>query len=285
LRLRSNSRLFCIDEDISRMPELPEVETVRRSLTGLVGQTLQRVEVPDGRLRYPVRLRQFEMALGQELSALRRFGKYLLLDFGEFSMLFHLGMTGRLLLTEPEASAYTKVVFRFSGATLCFIDVRRFAFVLTGGAATKALPQGVDALEVADRQALIARIRQSSAPIKSILLNQKIIAGIGNIYASEMLFAAGIAPQRKGERISIAEAERLIAAGEKVLRRAIDKKGSSISDFVYSLPGERAYSSGAYQKEFLVYNRAGEPCKKCGALIQKTVLGGRSTFSCKHCQK
>ncbi|AFM14563.1 bifunctional DNA-formamidopyrimidine glycosylase/DNA-(apurinic or apyrimidinic site) lyase [Turneriella parva] len=267
------------------MPELPEVETVRRSLSGLVGQRLRKVELPDGRLRYRATAAQFKGAVAQQLTGIRRLGKYLLLDFGDFPVLFHLGMTGRLLLTSPGASAYTKVVFRFSQATLCFVDVRRFAFVLAGNKALAALPAGVDALGVQNREALIQKMTQSSAPIKSILLNQKIIAGIGNIYAAEMLFAAGIDPHRRGKRLTAAEAARLITACEKVLRRAIDKKGSSISDFVYSLPGEREYSTGAYQKEFLVYNRAGEPCKNCGAQIQKTVLGGRSTFFCNVCQK
>lgn len=267
------------------MPELPEVETVRRSLSGLVGQKLLHVEIPDGRLRYRVTGAQFKGAVGQQLTSIRRLGKYLLLDFVDFPIVFHLGMTGRLLITQPNASPYTKVVFHFSQATLCFVDVRRFAFVLAGKKALAALPAGVDALGVENRDALIQKINRSSAPMKSILLNQKIIAGIGNIYAAEMLFAAGIDPHRSGKRITAAQAARLIVACEKVLRRAIEKKGSSISDFVYSLPGEREYSTGAYQKEFLVYNRAGEPCKKCGAQIQKTVLGGRSTFFCKACQK
>lgn len=267
------------------MPELPEVETVRRSLAKLVGQKLNRVEVIDGRLRYPVTADQFKPAIGKTVTGIRRIGKYLLLDFAEFPVLFHLGMTGRLLLTIADASPYTKVVFQFAGDTLCFIDVRRFAFVLTGNKSREALPGGIDALEVVEPDALVRKICGSSAPIKSILLNQKIVAGIGNIYASEMLYSAGIDPHRRGKRITAEEASRLIAACRKVLQRAIEKKGSSISDFVYSLPGEREYSAGAYQKEFLVYNRAGEPCKKCGAQIQKTVLGGRSTFFCKNCQK
>lgn len=266
------------------MPELPEVETVRRSLSSLAGQKLTRVAVIDGKLRYRVTARQFQKAHGQVLTQLRRVGKYLILDFNSFPVVFHLGMTGRLLVAEPEASAYTKVVFYFESATVCFIDVRRFAFVLAGQAAVDALPTGEDALEVLDKEALAARIMRSHAPIKSILLNQSILAGIGNIYASEILFTVGIHPERKGSLCSAAEIETLLRASTKVLQRAIDAKGSSISDFVYSLPGDHAYGTGNYQKEFLVYNRVGEPCKKCFKPIVKSTLSGRSTFFCAACQ-
>ncbi len=266
------------------MPELPEVETVRRSLANLVGQKLNRVNVVDGRLRYAVTSAQFKQAVGRRLSKLQRVGKYLVFDFESFPVLFHLGMTGRLLLTEPDASPYTKVVFQFEKAQLCFIDVRRFAFVLAGKAAGAALPAGDDALRLVDRSVLGNKIRRSQSPIKSVLLNQKVIAGIGNIYASEILFTAGIDPHRRATLVTPAETEVLLDACTAVLQRAIEAKGSSISDFVYSLPGEAAYSTGAYQKEFLVYNRVGEPCKKCGASIVKSVLGGRSTFFCPVCQ-
>lgn len=267
------------------MPELPEVETVRRSLALLEGQNLCQVRITDGRLRYPVRAKELMHFVGSRLVAIRRVGKYLLFDFGgaqNQSMVMHLGMTGRLLINAAE-NGYTKVEFFFSRDRLSFIDVRRFGFILTGKAAQEALPAGKDALEI-DFNFFAAKIRQSRAAIKTVLMNQNIVAGIGNIYASEILFAAGVNPTRRAADLSEKELWQLFRAMRRVLHRAIAAKGSTISDFVYALPGERAFNTGSYQNQFLVYARAGKRCRRCGAVLEKMIIGNRAAFFCPHCQ-
>lgn len=266
------------------VPELPEVETVRRSLLPLIGRRLVRLEIPDGRLRYPARPVQFKNLLGQKVEKFSRHGKYLVLEFKSDRILFHLGMTGRLLLKQKSLSPYVKIIFHFDGLRLDFIDVRRFGFVLTGDAALRAMPQGMDAYEKPDFSAAAARIRVSRSEIKSLLLNQAIIAGLGNIYVCEILFVAGVHPSRRGNSLTAAEWLSIEMAIPKILKKAIDSKGSSISDFVYSQPGDKEYSTGSYQKQFLVYGRAGEACKSCKSEIRKITQSGRSTFFCPKCQ-
>lgn len=266
------------------MPELPEVETVRRSILPLEGQRLRRISIIDGKLRYPVRAALTKKVIGEKLSGISRIGKYLLLRFPSDTLLFHLGMTGRMLLGQKKRPPYTKVEFHFDASRLDFIDVRRFGFVLSGAAAVKAMPKGVDALQKIDTASVTARIRQSKATIKALLLDQKIIAGLGNIYVSEILFLARVHPAKRGISLSEEDTQQILAAMPKVLKKAIESKGSSISDFVYALPGEKEFLTGNYQKKFLVYSRDGEPCKICSTKIQKIVQGARSSFFCPKCQ-
>lgn len=272
----------CVGALFWRMPELPEVETVRRSLANLAGQKLLAARVVDGRLRFPVSGKNFTPLLGKKLTELGRRGKYLVLHFGSELLVVHLGMTGRLLINAPK-NKFTKVEFQFSSDRLSYIDVRRFGFLLTGKAAQISLPKGADAYSAEVKQAA-ALIHNSRSPVKTVLLNQKIISGIGNIYASEILFSAGIHPQRIASGLTGAELRKLFSAVRRVLGRAIAAKGSSISDFVYALPGEDKFSTGYYQKQFLVYSRDGKPCRRCGALIVRTVMANRATFFCPHCQ-
>lgn len=266
------------------MPELPEVETVRRSLAPLHGQRLASVEVNDGKLRYRVPKDFGALALGEPLQAIERRGKYLTWRFKQEVFVFHLGMTGRLLLGQKTDSPYLKVRFRFRHDAVDFIDVRRFGFVLSGNAALRALPQSPDALQITVAELLESKIARSRSPIKNLLLDQSILAGLGNIYVSELLFVARIDPRRAGTTISTEELAAIATACRKVLKRAIEAKGSSISDYVYSLPGQKAFQTGSYQKKFLVYSRDGEPCKKCSTKIMRITQGGRSTFFCPVCQ-
>lgn len=266
------------------VPELPEVETVRRSLLSLEGQKLKSLTIVDGHLRYPVRLALTKKIIGEKLREISRIGKYLLLRFPSDTLLFHLGMTGRMLIGSKKRPPYTKVEFHFEKARLDFIDVRRFGFVLSGAAAAKAMPKGIDALDKIDAAGITARLRQSKAAIKALLLDQKIIAGLGNIYVSEILFLAKVHPAKSGMHLSEDDVARILKAMPKVLKKAIESKGSSIYDFVYALPGEKEFSTGNYQKKFLVYSRDGEPCKVCGTKIEKIVQGARSSFFCPRCQ-
>jgi formamidopyrimidine-DNA glycosylase len=270
------------------MPELPEVETVRRSLLATEGQTLQQVKVVDGRLRFPVRAAQFTALTGKVLQKIDRVGKYLVFHFSAAAdapgkMVIHLGMTGRLLINAGNNN-YTKVEFSFSRDRLVYIDVRRFGFILTGQKAVHALPAGIDAL-AQDLSKAGERILRSRSPIKNVLLDQKILSGIGNIYASEILFSAGINPTRIASGLNSGELKRILTATRRVLQKAIAARGSSISDFVYALPGEEKFSTGYYQKQFLVYMREGEKCRRCSAAVKKIVQSNRATYFCPNCQK
>lgn len=274
-------RVFCLHRCV---PELPEVETVRRSLGPLSGQKLEAVDVVDGRLRYKVQRDFGASAVGKKLLSIDRTGKYLSWQFAEEVFVFHLGMTGRLLLNQKTDSPYLKLRFHFARDTVDFIDVRRFGFVLSGDAARRSLPHSPDALQITAAELAESKLCRSRSPVKNLLLDQAVLAGLGNIYVSELLFVARIDPRRAGDTLSKEELSAIAAACRKVLRRAIEAKGSSISDYVYSLPGEKAFQTGSYQKSFLVYSRAGEACKKCSGKIQRITQSGRSTFFCPVCQ-
>lgn len=266
------------------MPELPEVETVRRSLGALAGQKLAAVQVTDGRLRYKVPRDFGASAVGKKLQSIDRLGKYLSWHFAGEIFVFHLGMTGRLLLNQKTDSPYLKLRFCFQRDTVDFIDVRRFGFVLSGDRARRSLPKSMDALQITANDLAESKLCRSRSPIKNLLLDQAILAGLGNIYVSELLFIARIDPRRTGDTLSTKELTAIAAACRRVLKRAIEAKGSSISDYVYSLPGEKAFQTGSYQKSFLVYSRAGEACKKCSGKIERITQSGRSTFFCPVCQ-
>jgi len=267
------------------VPELPEVETVRRSLKPLIGQTFKRITLCDGKLRYPVAKDCGKAIAKTKLQSIDRQGKYLIFRFPQDRLVMHLGMTGRLLIRQQKLSPYARVLFYFNRDRLDFIDTRRFGFVLHGVAAIKALPSGQDALNIVDTAAVSERLQKSRADIKALLLNQSILAGLGNIYAAEILFAAGVNPQKRGIDLTADDLRRILQATRKILMRSIEAKGSSIADFVYAVPGEKNFSTGAYQKEFLVYSRQGLPCKKCATPIVLLKQAGRSTFFCPHCQQ
>lgn len=204
--------------------------------------------------------------------------------FSADTWVFHLGMTGRLLLNQQQDSPYLKVRFEFGKITADFIDVRRFGFLLSGERALAALPHGTDALLLRPDDLTRTKLIHSISNIKNLLLDQGVVAGLGNIYVSELLFVAGVDPRRRGKSLKPEEINGIVRACHKVLRRAIEAKGSSISDYVYSLPGEKAFQTGSYQKQFLVYGRAGEACKKCSGKIRRIVQAGRATFFCPGCQ-
>jgi formamidopyrimidine-DNA glycosylase len=289
------------------VPELPEVEVTRRQLAPLlVGRTVARVHTtrpsyffltsPD-RLRARLRGRRFE--------ALTRVGKYLVarLDSGE-RLLLHLGMTGQLFGTgvtsvrllvasralpperqlgfRPDVHTHLRLRFTDGGPDVFFRDVRKFGKVQMLGAdepSPRLERLGEDALHArADR--LFAATRGRRTAVKSVLLDQSVLAGVGNIYADEALFLAGVRPTRKASRLGLADCRRLAAALRRVLRRSIATGGSSISDYV-----QPDGSDGAYQDERRVYGRPGEPCRRCGAAIQRLVIGQRSTHYCPRCQR
>ena len=287
------------------MPELPEVETVARGVDARVrGDRI--VEIWLGNHREPFKTKPARMAEGlrdREIVSVHRTGKHIVVELGVADSsgsgtkrpkkspseitgqwIVHLGMTGRLLVTTPDAplAKHTHARLRLaSGRELRFVDPRRFGRLEfrdlgkgEGFAGPGAEPL---AIETADFAALF---RGRKLAIKAALLNQTLLAGVGNIYADESLFRAGIRPSRRAGRLTRAELEKLRLALQSVLQHAIRLGGSSVSDYV-DAEGMR----GFFQLEHGVYQRTGEPCVQCGEPIKRTVIGGRSTHYCAHCQR
>lgn len=285
------------------MPELPEVETVRRTLAPAVGARV--VEVWTSglplRLNHPVPAAALrEATVGRTIEAVRRWGKYLLIDLtgGPVSILVHLGMSGRLRLMDASTPrpAHTHVVFVLAGKgarargglELRYSDPRRFGMVdVVVRGQERAHPAlaglGMDPLETAlTGELLYAASRGVRRSIKLFLLDQRMVAGVGNIYASEALWQSRIRPTMEARRLSRARAADLAQAVHDVFARALEHGGTSLRDFVNA--DGREGENAAY---LLVYDRAGQPCPRpeCGQLIRRTVLQGRSTFHCPRCQR
>ncbi len=287
------------------MPELPEVETVARGVHQRVhGDRI--VEVWVGRHPEPFKTPPASMAKGLEgraILSVRRLGKHIVCELGtaasnrtaprrartpspqpEAQWIVHLGMTGRLLVTTPDApvAAHTHARLTLAGGReLRFVDPRRFGRLEWRDLRRSKpfTPPGAEPLEI-DSEEFAALFRKRKLPVKAALLNQALLSGVGNIYADESLFRAGIRPRRSVGRLSRAELERLRRALGEVLRQAISLGGSSVSDYV-DANGVR----GFFQLEHRVYQRTGEPCRVCGAPIQRIVVGGRSTHYCPACQR
>ncbi len=290
------------------MPELPEVEVTRRRLAPvLVGRRIRRVLASGAPPLFLTPAPQLARRLrGRAARALLRHGKYLLLELDDGSRLvIHLGMTGQLFSStarsprllsatarsalspeeqvafRPDAHTHLRLSFEDGGPEVFLRDVRRFgrALHLAPGENHPRLERlGVDALRVTGG-VLREITRGRRAPVKAVLLDQARIAGVGNIYADEALFRAGIRPTRRAGRLSARDCERLAEALRLVLRRSLATGGSSISDFV--APDGR---DGRFQDERRVYARAGEPCLACGAAIRRAAVAQRSTHYCPRCQ-
>jgi formamidopyrimidine-DNA glycosylase len=273
-----------------KVPELPEVETVVRELRPrLVGRKFRSVEVSDKELRRPWKAEWAAQVSGRRVVAMHRRGKWIVIDLGdELSLVMHLGMSGQLTVTAASAPRedHTHVVFALDrgGEQLRFRDIRRFGSAtlfttrtaLDGFFSTSGLGPEPFALP-ADywRQ----QLKKTARNLKAVLLDQRVVAGVGNIYADEALFQAQLHPSRRGKSLTAAEAERLRLAIPPVLKKAIAKRGSTIRNYVGG-SGLR----GEYQNEFLVYGRTGQPCPNCGTPIAVTRLAGRSSHYCPRCQ-
>jgi formamidopyrimidine-DNA glycosylase len=277
------------------MPELPEVETIRGQLAPLVeGRRLKRIEILDGRWSRPLAPEELAGALeGRVIESLGRRGKYLLWSFeGEIHLAQHLRMTGAVLCEPAPEPPHTRVRLRLGprpgerrGLALAIADARRFgtAELLLGSEALEAFFAARLGLEPFDERFTAAHLselaRGRSSPVKAFLLDQRRIAGIGNIYADEALFRAGVHPLRAAGRLSREQYAGLREGVLDALRAGIDARGATIDDFRH-VDGE----SGSFQDEFLVHRRAGQPCPRCGATIVKMVVGGRGTYVCESCQ-
>lgn len=273
------------------MPELPEVETIARGLrTTLPGRRILSVRL--GKTDFIDDPAAIEREIpGTEVVGVRRHGKFLLLDLEaanrnprNFALLVHLGMTGQLVICDSRAPilSHTHVFFALDdGRDLRYTDVRRFGRmgVVSDGLEEKDLASlGLDPLEVPEVD-FIKLLKQRRARIKALLLDQTVLRGIGNIYADESLWRARINPKRLGANLTPKELRRLYRAVQGVLNDAIKAKGSSIADYVDS-----DGNAGRFQRLHRVYQRAGKKCFRCGAVIKRAIVAGRSSHFCPHCQ-
>lgn len=253
------------------MPELPEVETIVRELgPRLRGRRIVSVEVLQPRITRHSPVDIAAVLPGRRIRDVRRHGKFIVIELSEGCLTIHLGMTGQLLFG-GHPGPHTRAIFVLDDAVLLYDDQRMFGAIEFGSQRVERL--GPDALTALSPEAL-----QRNAPIKAVLLNQAVFSGIGNIYADEALFRAGIRPTARS--ISKRRALRLLKAIDEVLREAIEHRGSSVSDYV-DTEGRR----GSFQQRHRVYAREGLPCLVCGTPIKKIVAAGRGTHYCPKCQR
>jgi formamidopyrimidine-DNA glycosylase len=271
------------------MPELPEVETIRRQLAPhLEGRTIVTAEIRDHRWTRPLPPAPIaDELLGATVERVGRAGKYLVWTLSDDRyLLIHLRMTGALLFDPPLEPPHTRVRFELDGGhRLAYVDPRRFGtgHLLFGAAARDAYLAarlGTEPFTAEFTGEHLRRLaRGRTAPVKSFVLDQRRIAGVGNIYADEALFRAGVHPLRAAGSLTGAQWQRVRDGIEEALAAGIEAKGATIDDFRH-VDGAR----GSFQDRFLVHRRAGEPCPRCGRPIRKIVVGGRGTYVCEHCQ-
>ncbi|WP_227936628.1 DNA-formamidopyrimidine glycosylase [Alkalihalobacillus deserti] len=274
------------------MPELPEVETVSRTLRELViGKKIAGVDVRWANIiKKPDDVEQFKLELiGQTVHEVNRRGKFLLFVLDDITMVSHLRMEGRygLFTKDEELTPHTHVIFSFTdGTELRYQDVRKFGtmHLFKKGTEEESLPLlqlGVEPFSEAFTIKLLRdSFQKTTRSIKVVLLDQKTVVGLGNIYVDEALFRSGIHPERLASSLSIEEYTRLHEAIVTTLQEAVDLGGSSVKSYVNG-QGEM----GMFQQQLNVYGRKGQPCKQCGEEISKTVIGGRGTHFCLNCQK
>lgn len=269
------------------MPELPEVETTRRGISPhILNRRITDITVRNPQLRWPV-APELGGLTGQAIQAVGRRGKYLLLTVSNGTLLVHLGMSGSLRICEPQAAMrphdHIRLAFEH-GIELRFHDPRRFGSWLWGGAQPLAHPLlcdlGPEPLSAAfTAEHLHAAARGRRVPIKSLLMDAKVVVGVGNIYANEALFAAGIDPRRPAAQTHYAELQQLCEAIRQILAKAIAQGGTTLRDFL-----REDGNPGYFRQQLNVYDRTGQQCRRCGAAIHSLRLAQRSTFFCPHCQ-
>ncbi len=270
------------------MPELPEVETTRRGLAPHVeGRTVAGVVLRRPDLRWPIPPEIARELPGQRIAAVRRRAKYLLLDTAAGSALLHLGMSGslRVLPADAPVRAHDHVDLALdSGRVLRFNDPRRFGCLLwQPPGQTHALLAGLGPeplSEAFDGDYLFALSRGRKAPVKAFLMDQRVVVGVGNIYAAEALFAAGVSPLRPAGRVSRERYRQLAEAIKRILRYAIGRGGTTLRDFL-----DPDGAPGYFEQELAAYGRGGEPCPRCGRPLKQAAIGQRTTVWCGHCQR
>ena len=276
------------------MPELPEVETVRRCIEPvLAGARITGVDVRRDRMarRQPNAADVARRLEGRRITAVGRRGKFLMLDVeaGDFTWVLHLGMSGRLAFAEDgPAPPHTNVVVAHdSGADLWFIDPRTFGFIVVYTDdelnASPLARLGPDALwELPTTAALVDAFAGRSASVKSVLLGQRVVSGLGNIYVDEVLYRSGIHPARPAGGLSRNEVKALRSHVRPVLNAGIAAGGTSLNDLAYLLPDGRA---GEFMMQLQAYGRAGEPCARCGRPMERSIIAQRTSTFCPTCQR
>lgn len=272
------------------MPELPEVETIVRDLAPLVeGTRIVRVQVWDPLLAAFPSGEDFNRRLtGGIIRTIRRRGKYLCFELGQGLLwLVHLRMTGRLVAQLTPMERHRRAQFTLdNGGALFYCDLRRFGDMWALWPGEERHAKGFIALgpeplsEQFSVQWLRGKLANRKAPVKALLLDQRLVAGLGNIYTDEALFEAGVDPRREGGSLDQEECRKLVREIKAVLTEAIINKGTTFRDYRGGLG-----QAGGYQDQLLVYGRGGRPCPRCGELLQKDRVGGRGTVFCRRCQR
>lgn len=269
------------------MPELPEVETTRRGIAPhILGQVISGAVVRQPRLRWPVP--ELDRLLGgRRVEAVERRAKYILIRFAHGTLIVHLGMSGSLRLVPAGTAARTHdhVDLLCAGNCLRLHDPRRFGAMLWAEGDPLTHPRlrdlGPEPLSDAFDGAYLQRMaRGRKLPIKALLMDGKVVVGVGNIYATEALFNAGIHPSRASQRVSGQRLERLALEVKKVLAKAIERGGTTLRDFL-----NESGQPGYFAQELLVYGRAGQPCKRCGNVLKTRQIGQRASAYCPSCQR
>jgi formamidopyrimidine-DNA glycosylase len=263
------------------MPELPEVETVARSIAPLVGRRIVSAEFRSLRILRGGNPDSMAAGLaGRRIAGIKRYGKFLVMPLDEGGyVLIHLGMTGRLLLGGP-VGKHTHAVLTLDKGVLLFEDSRQFgSFQLSDDFPARVARLGPEPLEISLAD-FTSALKRRKTRVKALLLNQRFLRGVGNIYADEALFRAGIHPMTIANRLRGERAKRLFEALRAVLTEAIEAGGSSISDYV-----DAEGRKGFFQFSHRVYQRTGEPCVSCGTAIRRLVITQRSSHFCPKCQR
>lgn len=270
------------------MPELPEVETTRRGIEPHIqGKQIQSVLVRQPALRWPVSAELSELLPGQKITKVSRRGKYLLLETGAGCLLIHLGMSGslRIVKTSDELKKHDHVdIVMNNGAILRYHDPRRFGCILWAGQQPykHVLLEHLGPEPLSDAfnvDQLFVRSRKRKVPVKTFIMDSQVVVGVGNIYANEALFAAGISPRRHAGKVSKAAYIKLVTAIKAILAEAITQGGTTLRDFVGG-DGKPGY----FKQSLSVYGRGGEACVNCAKPLREIRLGQRSTVYCTDCQ-
>lgn len=264
------------------MPELPEVETTKASLQPLVGQRVQQLHVSQPRLRWPIP-DDLSRLQGQTLVSLTRRAKYIIAQFSQDALLLHLGMSGSFTLTQPDTALrkHDHVWINFDHIQLRYHDPRRFGCILWLDQGQALLDKlGPEPLTDAfDPPYLLSKLAGKTTAIKVAIMDNPIVVGVGNIYATEALFHSGIHPARPAHSISSDEAERLVMHIKRILQQSIELGGSTLRDYVNG-QGENGY----FQQTLWAYGRAGLPCQHCQTPLDTLKLGQRASAFCPQCQ-
>lgn len=262
------------------MPELPEVETVVRTLRpAIIGRRILNAEFTQLRVLLGSPLTTAKALAGRRIEGVERYGKFIAIRLDRGWLVVHLGMTGKLLI-DAEPTKWTHAVFTLDRGVLHYDDQRQFGRIEYGAKLpARVAALGPEPLEIS-LDDFAARLKARRAPIKAVLLNQAVVRGVGNIYADEALFRAGVHPKRIAASMRRDRVERVYNAMREVLAEAIESRGSSVSNYV-----DAEGRKGSFQLSHRVYRRTGQPCVNCGAAIKRILVAQRGTHFCPKCQR